>query len=75
MKDKICKVCLKEKKETDFYFGRRKVCKKCHIKRNNEYDKKHLEQKRKRARDYQRRKALLILINKKYEKTKNYIQT
>jgi len=67
-KTKKCSICLAEKLVLkDFYLQGQgyftSECKECKKKRNAEYDQQNIEQKRKRAREYARRKRLQTLTN------------
>lgn len=61
-KTKKCKICEMIKSLTDFYSQGQgyftSECKECKLKRNAEYDRKNIEQKRRRAREYNRRQRL-----------------
>jgi len=58
---KTCTHCRLLKKVEEFYHSIgdyvTSECKECKKKKNKEYDAIHVEQKRKRAREYERRKA------------------
>jgi len=63
---KCCKDCKKEKPLSEFYNTGyqghlRNDCKTCYMVVVKKYDKKNLEQKRKRAREYEQRKRLKTL--------------